>query len=650
MTDETDTVARETGTGGTDAPANRRGSGSRGRRGARAGAFRPTPFGVRWSVGVPVAILVAVILVAGGDLALSAGRVHPRVSISGVAVGGLTHAEAESRLRTEVAARLVRPVEARFEADRWKVTAAEVGAKVDAARSADRAFAVGREGGFMASAGQRLQALVAGVGLPAVMTGDATKLSALFDEMDDKIATDPVDADVTIKGLEPSLVPSRAGRRLRRAVVARDLLEAFAAGKGEVRPAIEILPARLSDADAQQALADARTMLSGPAVVKWESKSWMFAPAVIAAWMEFRSVSATSVGDPSVATTSSAPSGSKAASSGRADRLVLQAGLDSAEMSATLLPLLGAIGRPAVEAKFVVEGGRVTVSGGQVGLGPDFVSVAADLGKALRGAAERSATLKLTTVEPFLTAQKARDMGILERISTFTTTYSAGAKDRVNNVHTLADALNDKLVPPGGTFDFNATVGERTAAKGYREAPAIVNGKLVPQLGGGICQIGTTFFNAVFFSGLPVVERKNHSFYISHYPTGRDCTVTWGGPNLRWRNDTATWILIKTSYTNSTVTISLYGTNPGYSVAYTTSAFENIRPHPIVEVKDPTLPIGARVVEDGGVDGAKVTVVRTVTKNGQVVRTDTFLSLYKPKEETVRVGTRAGSVTTSRTP
>jgi vancomycin resistance protein YoaR len=241
-------------------------------------------------------------------------------------------------------------------------------------------------------------------------------------------------------------------------------------------------------------------------------------------------------------------------------------------------------------------------------------------------------------------------MGIVERISTYTTTYPAGAKDRVNNIHTLATALNDKLIPPGGTFDFNATVGERTAAKGYREAPAIVNGKLVPQLGGGICQIGTTFFNTVFFSGLPVVERKNHSFYISHYPKGRDCTVTWGGPNLRWTNDTSTWIVIKTAFTNSSVTISLYGTDPGYDVAYTTTDFMNIRPHPVVEVPDPTLLAPARVIEDGGVDGSKVIVVRTVSKGGVVVRTDTFVSLYKPKEETVRVGTKIKSVPTTSTP
>ena len=77
------------------------------------------------------------------------------------------------------------------------------------------------------------------------------------------------------------------------------------------------------------------------------------------------------------------------------------------------------------------------------------------------------------------------------------------------------------------------------------EAPAIVQGRLVPQLGGGICQVGTTVFNTVFFSGLPVIERHNHSQYISHYPKGRDATVSWGGPDFKFKNDTKTWVLLE---------------------------------------------------------------------------------------------------------
>jgi vancomycin resistance protein YoaR len=161
--------------------------------------------------------------------------------------------------------------------------------------------------------------------------------------------------------------------------------------------------------------------------------------------------------------------------------------------------------------------------------------------------------------------------------------------------------------------------------------------------------VGTTIFNTVFFSGLPIVERHNHSFYISHYPKGRDATVSFGGPDMKFKNDTEGWLLIRTAYTRNSLTISLYGTDPGYKVSYTTSAFSGLTPHKVIEVKDPKLTKGVRIVEDGGVDGRRVTVVRTVLKGTKLVRTDTFVSNYKSKDETVRVGTKAASVPTTGT-
>jgi vancomycin resistance protein YoaR len=332
------------------------------------------------------------------------------------------------------------------------------------------------------------------------------------------------------------------------------------------------------------------------------------------------------------------------------ERMRLVAGFDPDLVSATVFPLTKEVTKPAIDAQFVTNGKTVTIKPGQVGLGPDAKALAVDLRGTLTGPGPRSVGLKMTELVPAVTTERAQTMGINERISTFSTSYSSGATQRVNNIKTLAAALDGKLVAPGGMFDFNASVGERTAAKGYQEAPAIVNGKLVPQLGGGICQVGTTFFNAVFFSGLPVKERTNHSFFISHYPKGRDCTVSWGGPDFKWTNDTSAWVLIKTSASSSSLTISLYGTDPGNTVTYTTSDFTNVVPFPIKAVPDPTLPVGIQIIDDPGVNGGKVTVVRTVSRNGVVVRTDTFVSNYKAKEQSVRVGTKASSVPATGTP
>jgi vancomycin resistance protein YoaR len=148
------------------------------------------------------------------------------------------------------------------------------------------------------------------------------------------------------------------------------------------------------------------------------------------------------------------------------------------------------------------------------------------------------------------------------------------------------------------------------------------------------------------------VERRNHSLYISHYPKGRDAAVSWGGPDVKFKNDTEHWVLVATAYTNSTVTISLYGTDPGYDVSYKTGEFTDFKDYPVEEIKDATLPKGTRIIDEKGVRGRSISVTRIVTKNGAVVRTETFKSVYKASGEVVRVGTKvvAPSTPTSTTP
>jgi vancomycin resistance protein YoaR len=611
--------------------------------------FLRLPAWGRWLVGVPAVLLVLAVVAAGSDIAMSAGRVHPGVRVSGVSIGGLARAEAEKRLAAELDPRLDRPVTAVLDEKKWVVEGSRVGVRVDASASVDAALKVGSEASLLTAIGQRARAVFGGVDIPATVDADLAKVSSLLDEIGFAVDVPAKDAGIVVEGVTPKLVPASVGVSLRRDDVQRQLLEAFASEQRTIKLAVDFPAASVSDADAQAALEATRRLLSGPATVVWEQKSWTFTPEQFAKWLRFRAAPASTGSTSAVATSADAPSAEASGTSGPG-RMMLKVAFDATEMSSTILPLTGVVGRPPVNAEFIADEGMVSIKASQAGLGPDLVSLASDLGTALSVDGPRQVTLRLSSLEPTLTTQVAKSMGIKERISKYTTTYVASATNRVNNIHVLGDALNNKLIPPGGTFDFNKIVGQRTAAKGYLEAPGIVNGKLVPQYGGGICQIGTTFFNTVFFAGLPFVERKNHSFYISHYPLGRDATVTWNGPNLRWKNDTPNWILIRVSYTNSSVTVSLYGTDPGYEVTYTTSAWSNMRAHRVVEVKDPLLPVGARVVEDGGVDGGNITVVRTVTKAGAVVRTDTFVSKYNPKEETVRVGTKPVSTPATMTP
>lgn len=606
----------------------------------------------RWLLVAPAAVAGLLLLLVLIDVAAAAGRIHPGVRIGDVPVGWLSRDRAAARVSEQLGPRLAGPVTVTGGGESWKVVADEIGAAVEPSEAVAAAFQVGRTGTFGERALARAKAWVVPVEIPILAIAVPGKVDAFVEKVAEELDVAARDAAVEVEGTEARLLPAKPGTGVDGAELTTDLLAALVSRERVVPVTMQTVPVRVTDEDAQQALADARKMLSDPATIVYDKDSWEYGAAQVGEWIAFETE------EPSAAEASGSAAATDATVGGAAgavpvSRLVLVAVIASDEVSKTLLPKLGDVGRPAKNASFSVSNGRVSIVPHQDGVGPDIEALAADLTRKLTADGDRVVELRTRRVSPEITTADAKKMGIKERLGTYTTTYESSNKPRVNNIHLLADALDGALIEPGGTFSFNGHVGPRTAAKGYQEANAIVrkNGKLVlePQLGGGICQIGTTVFNAVFFSGLPVLDRRNHSFYISHYPKGRDATVSWGGPDLKFKNDTDHWVLVKTGYTGGSVTVSLYGTDPGYEVEYTTSAFTNVRPHAVEEIKDPTLTIGLRVIEDGGVDGGTVLVERIVRRGGAVYRKDTFKSVYSQKTETVRVGTKP-KVTTPSTP
>ncbi|MCF6376722.1 VanW family protein [Nocardioides KLBMP 9356] len=180
---------------------------------------------------------------------------------------------------------------------------------------------------------------------------------------------------------------------------------------------------------------------------------------------------------------------------------------------------------------------------------------------------ERTLALTAKVAEPAFTTQDARDLKITEQVSTFTT-YFPYAEYRNINLGRAAELINGTVLKPGETFSLNGTVGERTEANGFTKGYIINDGILVQDLGGGVSQIATTTFNAMFFAGLEDVEHKPHSFYIDRYPVGREATVAWGSVDLRFRNDTPYGVLIQASVTPSTPSTSGVATVTMYSTKY----------------------------------------------------------------------------------
>lgn len=176
---------------------------------------------------------------------------------------------------------------------------------------------------------------------------------------------------------------------------------------------------------------------------------------------------------------------------------------------------------------------------------------------------------------PFST-EDAEKLGIKEPVGTTTewngqpqvksfTTYHKCCADRVTNIQKMADIVRGTLVKPGETFSINDVVGERTLEKGFVPAGAIAYGEHVDEVGGGVSQFATTMFNAAYFAGLDITVSQAHSEYFSRYPRGREATMGFPNPDLAWINDTPYGILVWTSYTDTSLTITMYSTQYAYS-------------------------------------------------------------------------------------
>ncbi len=298
--------------------------------------------------------------------------------------------------------------------------------------------------------------------------------------------------------------------------------------------------------------------------------------------------------------------------------------------------------REPKDASFAVEGGLAHVVPAEPGRKLDPGSAAFAVAGAARELSGRNAALRLSVVQPQLTTAEAGALGIHSELTTFTTQMGTSSSNRIHNVHLMADFIDGTLIKPGATFSFNKVVGPRTADRGFLEGQQIVGSLTLPAIGGGVCQTATTLFNDAFETGLPILARINHNYYLSHYPLGRDATVSWGGPDLVFRNDLTHGILIKTSYTDSTLTFTFYGTPQDRKVASETSPQANWTAPRTTYAYDPTGAIarpGQVVTEPGsGERGFDVTVHRTVTEGGKVIRKDSFFSRYVPVGNTIVYG------------
>jgi len=262
---------------------------------------------------------------------------------------------------------------------------------------------------------------------------------------------------------------------------------------------------------------------------------------------------------------------------------------------------------------------------------------------------QRRLALPVQQERPRVAIEDIPIMGIKELVAQGVSFYKPSSAERVHNIRLAASRLHGVVIPPGATFSFNAALGPVTAETGYREGYAIIGDYTVRDIGGGVCQVATTFFRAVFFGGYEVVEWHPHAYRIRRYeqggyPLGLDATVYEPTVDFKFRNDGPSYLLIQAAVDQDKgmLTFSFYGTKPGWTVTWEGPFLENEIPHGprLPDVTDPNLPKGTRILVQPAENGITATIQRIVRRGSQIVRKDIFKSRYRPSQEQWIVGTK----------
>jgi vancomycin resistance protein YoaR len=564
----------------------------------------------QWSVVVLVLLIVGGLALglafAGSPQTLPAGT-----RIAGVDVAGLTPAEARAMLERRMERQEDIPVTFTAGERSWRVKPAAIidgtdwAAAVEAARQQGEGFGPVR--GF-----RRLGMRVFGSDIVPRTRVRGSALDYELDRFAGALGRSRVEPSLRLRGFEPEIVPGKAGRVLDREAAAHVVVNSLV---GLVRTPVA-LPVRtdspsVSTADLAAARDRVKTILSAPVQLAYGRGGWRLARWRLASMLQLPQDGSTRVhiGGPA------------------AERYFEQ--------------LRKSVDRPAQDASFAIGADNsVSVVPARNGLVLDERATGRAIVAAGLSPTDRVARVAIRREAPAVSTREAGAMGITGLVGAYETTYG-GEANRLHNVRLVANLIDGKLIAPGATFSFNGTTGDRGEDKGFREAPVIINGELQTGIGGGVCQVSTTVFNAAYEAGLPITERTNHALYISHYPQGRDATVNYPDTDLKFRNDTPHWLLLRTFVGSSSLTVALYGAPQNRRVESEVGDLVVTGSTPVKRVSDPSMFVGQTSVQESGSPSRATSVERKVySAGGKPLYDDKWSSSYRGEYQVIHVGTK----------
>ncbi len=551
-------------------------------------------------------------------------HVLPNVSVWNVDLSHQSLDEATAHLETQLAVKFNNTtIELTDGEQQWYATPLDLGLRLDAHATAQAALDVAR-----GNAGEQFNAALGGINLPPNVVFDPGAARSFLARLAQQIDRAPIDAGLQLNELTVITTPSQIGRVLDVTRTLSMLAETAPSFDKPTRLNLPIETLQPTVRDTSAAAARLQSVLQGNLTLDLdnplpgEPASWDLTPQQLA----------------SLITTQLSPDGTDITIEFNPD--LLHAGL--ADLAAQ-------IDRTPEDARFTFNDDTHqldVISPSKVGRTLNITSTIERMNAAL-ASGERRVKLDVVVQQPDIPdTATAADLGITQLIATGTTYYAGSSKERMTNIGAASARFLGVIVKPGETFSFDKYLGDVSLDTGFAEALIIFNGRTVQGVGGGVCQVSTTAFRAAFAAGFPIIERWPHAYRVGYYEKGfgpgLDATVFSPDVDFKFTNDTPYHLLIEAYANNATgsLTFKFYSTSDGRQVTISDPIVENVVPHPPAKYEDdPTLPAGVTKQVDYAVDGADVTVNRTVTRDGQVISQDRVFTKYQPWQAVFMVGT-----------
>ncbi len=616
---------------------------------------------IRKSRVAAIVIVVVIVLVIVGlvDYENHAGKIYEGVSVGGIDVSHMTVDEAADAIASDYDERLAdanilvfadEEVASTADLDHelvqyealaeqmsfeeaqeneilWVENAESLGAYVPAEELAAEAMSVGRDGSRIRD---RISAASDGRNIDVNVGFDEDAVDELALDLDDSVGDPHEDYSIAVNNGEATVVEGHDGDEVDLDWLRSQLQTCLLSGEEESSFVAEAVPTPvyIDEAEAQRTCDAVNTLISGDVDFVYNGKPLDISRTKLGSWISTR----IEEGD---------------------SGYTLCPYIDDKLATSSLVSLVSRQEKGSAPVVSIdADGDDVTVTPQEevtVPLVGDALATLDDelFGEYRRGAVEvvpsdHEIAVETQQVSGPMSFDDAYGCGIVTEVSSFTTDFVnvSSTANRAHNIDIAADLLNNSVAKAdGGKWSFNDITGPREEEGGFLEAGAISDGEYVQETGGGICQVATTVFNAVFDAGYAVVQRTNHSLYVSSYPAGRDAAVSYPDLDLVWRNDSASDVLLCTSYTDTSITVTLYGVDPGYVVSSETGDWHEGDSYSTKTVVDDDLPAGSSYVETAGSDGLQITVWRTVNdEDGETLYEDEFDSVYDPVTEVIVEG------------